>query len=145
MVNHFSNSNILTDKFKLFEAVNNLNKMLANGSITSPIYRSTSEFTLETYCLHKNSQLIGFLARPNEGMWVVKNTSIERDSSIILIYDVAEYKQAMLSKVKRDLREKLQAIVGTNRCTVSDFTDSDEEEERKYAVRKSPLRGAAGQ
>ena len=83
------------------------------------------------FCLHKNSQLIGFLARPNEGMWVVKNTSIERDSSIILIYDVAEYKQAMLSKVKRGLREKLQAIVGTNRCTVSDFTDSDEEEERK--------------
>ena len=107
MVNHLSNSNILTDKFKLFEAVNNLNKMLANGSITSPIYRSTSEFILETYCLHKNSHLIGFLARPNDGMWVVKNTSIERDSGIILIYDVAEYKQAMLLKVKRGLREKL--------------------------------------
>ena len=88
--------------------------MLRNGSIRSPIYRSTSEFVLETYCLHKNSHLIGFLARPNEGMWVVKNTSIERDSGIILIYDVAEYKQAMILKLKRGLREKLQAIIGTN-------------------------------
>lgn len=64
---------------------------------------------------------------PNEGCWVQKNTSVEKDQGIILIDDVESFKKSMLLKVRRGPREILQAIVGTNKGKVSDFSDTDEE------------------
>ena len=86
---------------------------MAVGSLQSEVYRQPQEFIFETYCLAKNSQLTSFLAQENAGMWVLKNTSMDKEAGITLIYDVAEYKKSMLHRVRRGPREKLQAIVGT--------------------------------
>ena len=75
------------------------------------------------------------MALPNEGYWVLKNTSTEKDQGITLINDVDSFKKSMLLKVRRGPREKLTAIIGTNVGKVSDFSDSDEET-------KSPARGS---
>lgn len=47
------------------------------------------------------------MAEPNEGFWVVKNTSIDDEGGITYISDVGEYKKEMLLKVRRGPREKL--------------------------------------
>ena len=77
------------------------------GAIQSEVYQSASEFTLETYCLGNNTQLTNFISASNEGQWVVKNTSTDRDSGITLVADVETYKKSMLLKVRRGPREKL--------------------------------------
>ena len=48
-----------------------------------------------------------------------------------MIEDIENYKKAMLLKVRRGPREQLQAIVGTNKNRVSDFSDSDSEEAKR--------------
>ena len=77
------------------------------GTIVSEIYKSASEFSLETYCLGKNSQLVSFLRAPNEGHWITKNTSMDKDCGISLIDDIENFKKSMLLKVRRGPREKL--------------------------------------
>ena len=42
---------------------------------------------------------------------MAKNTSTENDVGITLIDDIAEYKQGMLTKVRRGVREELQELV----------------------------------
>lgn len=66
---------------------------MMRGHIVSPIYSSVSQFTLETYCLHKNSQMIAFFARENEGCWVIKNTYPDADQGITMITNVETYKK----------------------------------------------------
>ena len=58
MANHLSNSTLLTNRFKFFEAVNNLESSLNSGYIQSDMYQSTNQFVLETYCLHEDRQLL---------------------------------------------------------------------------------------
>lgn len=57
-----------------------------------------------------------------------------------MIDDIENYKKSMLLKVRRGPREVLQAIVGTNKGKISDFSDSDEEIKTSPAHRgnKSP-------
>ena len=138
--NHLPRSNFLTDKFKFFDALKKLEKSMALGHIQSSIFRSPNEFMLLTFSLCKNTQLTNFLALPNIGMWVLKNTSMEKDQGISLIDDIENYKKSMLLKVRRGPREVLQAIVGTNKGKISDFSDSDEEIKTSPAHRgtKSP-------
>ncbi len=53
---------------------------------------------------------------------------------VTLVNDVGSFKRTMLLKVRRGPREKLQAIVGTSKANLSDFTDgddSDDMEEKK--------------
>lgn len=61
LANHLSNSNILTNKFKLLELLEALRKSMLAGAIQSEVYRSPDEFTLETFCLAKQSVLTKFL------------------------------------------------------------------------------------
>ena len=88
VANHLKNSSILTEKFKFYALLKQLEKSMNSGYIQSEIYRKTSEFILDTYSLNKNRQLTGFLALPNEGMWVLKNTSVEKDQGITLINNI---------------------------------------------------------
>ena len=105
------------------------------GAITSQMFRSSNEFCLETYCLNKNTQLTTFLALPNEGKWLVKNTSYDKDKgSIQRINNVEKFKKSMLLKVRRGPREKLQAIIGTNQAKIDDFSDSEEEKVEPQAT-----------
>jgi hypothetical protein len=105
--------------------------------VDSSLFQSPKDFLMETYMLEKNGQVTTFLAKPNEGKWVLKNTTIvEGDNMITLINDVGSFKRTMLLKVRRGPREKLQAIVGTSKANLSDFTDgvdSDDVEEKKTA------------
>jgi len=75
------------------------------------------------------------LAKANEGFWVLKNTTIVEspDNMISLVNDVAIFKKTMLLKVRRGPREQLQAIVGTGKPNLPDFSDDDSEdgEEKK--------------
>ena len=81
-----SNSSILTNKFKFFKLLRQMKDSLKSGAIQSDIFSSPSEFMLETYCLDKNKQLTEFLAKANDGHWVVKNTSlVDGDNNITLI------------------------------------------------------------
>ena len=56
---------------------------------------------------------------------------------VTLVNDVGSFKRTMLLKVRRGPREKLQAIVGTSKANLSDFTDgedSDDIEEKKQST-----------
>lgn len=55
LANHFSNSALLTNKFKFFKGLNRLRRQLKQKSITSDVFSSPSQFMLETYCLNKTS------------------------------------------------------------------------------------------
>ena len=108
---------------------------MKKGKVESTLYTSPKEFMLETYQLEKNRQLTTFLAKPNEGFWVLKNTTIieSPDNMITLVNDVGIFKKTMLLKVRRGPREQLQAIVGTGKSNLADFSDddSDDGEEKK--------------
>ena len=115
-------------------------------AIQSELYSSANDFTIETYCLHKNGQLREFLSQPNEGYWIVKNMSPqEQDTTISLVSDVATFKKNLLLKIKRGAREKLQALIGTNTSgnrTAASFSDSDDDdgdEERKIPATPARL------
>lgn len=108
--------------------------------IVSEFFPSASSFLLETYCLEKNTQLTAFLALSNSGQWVLKNTSAidNGDNSITYISDIGAYKKAMLLKVRRGPREKLQAIVASNKPHVSDFEADDTSDEETKTPMRTP-------
>ena len=107
---------------------------MAMGLIKSKIYTSTSQFVLDTYSLNKNTQLTTFMALPNYGCWVLKNTSSDKSKGITQINDVAVFKYDLLDKAKRGLREQLHAIIGTGITQLDEFIDSDEEETKGPAT-----------
>ena len=109
---------------------------MAMGLIKSKLYTSTREFTLETFWLKKNSQLTAFMGLPNQGLWVLKNTSADKNAGITFLSKIDELKSDILDNVQNRLRTKLRAIVGTGTTKISDFSDSDEEdaEETKSAL-----------
>lgn len=109
VVNHLSNSSILTNRLKLLELFKRLQDLMAKKRLTSELFPTARSFLLETYCLEKNTQLTAFLALPNTGQWVLKNTSAldNGDNCITYINDIGSYKKAMLLKVRRGPREKL--------------------------------------
>ena len=136
IANHVPWSVLLTNKFKFFEALRKLESLMAMGLIKSKLYTSTREFTLETFWLKKNSQLTAFMGLPNQGLWVLKNTSADKNAGITFLSKIDELKSDILDNVQNRLRTKLRAIVGTGTTKISDFSDSDEEdaEETKSAL-----------
>ena len=110
VVNHFSNSSILTNRLKLLKLFNRLKEAMLKRHLTSDLFVSPRHFLLETYCLEKNTNLTAFLALPNTGQWILKNTKVIENgesSCITYINDVGNYKKTMLLKVRRGPREKL--------------------------------------
>jgi len=75
LVNHFSNTKIFTSKISTLDTLESLNRALANGDIASPHYKSTKEFTPETYRLDVVADLVSFLKSPSEGLWLVKHSN----------------------------------------------------------------------
>ena len=54
VANHLSNSSLLTSKTKFFKLLRQLNESLKRRYIESSMFTSAKDFSLETYCLHKN-------------------------------------------------------------------------------------------
>ena len=57
IVNHLSNSHILTNKVHLVENLRKLDESMKDGLIESALFSDASEFTLRTFYLKKNTQL----------------------------------------------------------------------------------------
>ena len=105
------------------------------GLIKSKMYTSTREFMLETFWLKKKSQLTAFMGLPNQGLWVLKNTSADKTAGITFLSRIDDLKSSILDNVHNRLRTKLRAIIA-GKAKISDFRDSDEEdaEETKSAL-----------
>ena len=144
VVNHISNSNILTNKFKLFKTLNKLGNSLRSGRIHSNIYTSPKQFMVETYLLNKNNQLAEFFLLPNEGKWILKNTSqIEGENQVTLINNIDAFKRSMLLKVKRNHRPLLEAMIGkADKSLMAGFVDDSEDEAPCKTKVTSPTKAA---
>lgn len=92
LANHLSNSSILTNKSKFLKMIRNLDASLKKGTISSELFSGTKDFFQETYSLERNKEMLAFLAKPNEGSWVLKSTSPidnTENNCITLIGDVS--------------------------------------------------------
>ena len=99
IVNHVPQSGLLTNKFRFQEALGRLESLMAIGLIKSSVYRSVSEFTLDTYMLSKNRQLTTFMGLPNEGLWVLKNTTGDKVQGVTLVANISELKRRILQNL----------------------------------------------
>ena len=96
---------------------------LAKGEVKSDIFKSTKEFTPETYRLDVIADLVQFLNQPNEGLWLAKNSASNQGRGVEMIADIAEYKQSLLNKkdkwgdavVKEEDSAKLKEKVAPSR------------------------------
>ena len=99
LVNHVPQSAILTNKFKFFDALKRLESLMAMGLIKSNIYHSISEFMLDTFMIRKNTQLTTFMGLPNEGLWVLKNTSGDKNQTITFLANIGDLKSHILQNL----------------------------------------------
>ena len=120
VVNHFSNSHLLTNKIKLHKLLTGLNEAMLSGKVTSSIFKTVSEFSPEQYSLEDKPELIDFFikSKKSKDQWVVRNVTQhnmveEEKQGLSLIGDIVYYKNGILSKVSKKLRDKINKAVTT--------------------------------
>lgn len=55
----------------------------------SKVYKSTKEFTPETYRLDVVADLVNFLNQPNTGLWMVKQSNSNQGKGVEMVRNIS--------------------------------------------------------
>ena len=96
IVNHISNCWTFTNKITTLDTIENLKISLKSGEITTPLHPDS--FYPESYKLNYGPDLVKFLNREDEGLWILKKKNCNQGRGITLIQDVKKYKDEIVTK-----------------------------------------------
>jgi len=64
----------------------------------STLFKSTKEFTPETFRLDIVADLVQFLNQPNTGLWMVKHSNSNQGKGVEMVRNIAQYKDDLLTR-----------------------------------------------